>query len=114
MRSDRRNYQLVIPETLEEQLCSLQRVAGRLGVGNREPDHRLPENPAHAALLRGLGNHVLEVVHVGVRSRSRQQHLRASEPGAPANKVGTNVLRFRRKDELLKPVLEPQVVRDAA
>ena len=91
-----------------------ERVGGRLVVGHREADDRLAEHAAHARFLGRLRHHVLEVVHVGEGGGAAEQHFQAAEARAPADEIGRDVLGLRREDEFLQPVLQLQVVRDAA
>ena len=114
MRRDGRHDQRVSGESCKKSVGELQRVGRSFCIGDREADDGLPEHAAHARLFGRLGHHVLEVVHVGEGGCAAEQHFSAGEARSPADEVGRDVLGLGREDVFLEPVLQPEVVGDAA
>ncbi len=114
VRRNRRGDQRVAMEPLQKLLGEPQRVRRRLRVRRRESDDGLAQNASHAALFRCLRDQVLEIVHVGEGRGTAEKHFETRQAGAPANEVRSDVAGFGGKDVFLEPVLQPQVVRDAA
>ena len=107
-------HQRIVSIALDVALGPCQRVFGSLRVGNGKADDRFAKHAAHARLLRGFGDTILEVIHVGEGSGAREHHFEAGQARAPENEIGGDVAGFGGKDVMLKPVLQSEVVGDAA
>ena len=85
-----------------------------LVVGRREIQDRFAEHAAHAGFLGHARDHVLEVIHVGVRGNTAAQHFQDPQPRAPENEIFGHISRFGGEDVPLQPVVERMILRDAA
>ncbi len=113
MRSDRRSDERVGLPLRDERLGPREPVGRRRRVGDRKHDHRLPEDRPQAGLVRGLGDVVFEVVHVGERGRARLDHLERREPRPHPDELWRHGRLLRREDVLLEPVHQREVVGEA-
>jgi hypothetical protein len=113
MRRDRRRDQIVVGELRGEFLGARQAVGRRLRVGDREPDDRLAEDAAEPCRARDARDLLLEVVHVRVGGRPRLDHLQRREPRSGAHELGRDRPGFGRKNVLLQPVHQREIVGEA-
>ncbi len=114
MRRHGGNDQRVARKSRQVAFGEAQRVGGRFVVGYREADDGFAQHAAHPRLFGRFGYHVLEIVHVGERGCAAEQHFQAPKARAPAHEIGRNILGFGGEDELFQPILQPQVIGDAA
>jgi len=70
------------------------------GVGRRVAEDGLAENGPQARFVRGLGDLVLEIVHVGEGGRARSSHFREAVKGGPVGEVPGHQVSFQREDHL--------------
>src|SRR5579875_3948642 len=85
-----------------------------LVVGNGKIDEGFAENAAHAGLFGDAGNFILEIVHVGVSGDAAPNHFQHAEARAQFDEIGSDVAGFGGKNVLLQPVVEGEVVGEAA
>jgi hypothetical protein len=114
MRRHGRRDERVLPEFLDQRLRPRQSIGRRLGVGRRELDDRLAEHAAQSGRPRFTGDLLFEVIHVGVGRGAGLDHLERSQPRARAHELGGYGASLRRKDVLLQPLHERQVIGEAA
>ena len=88
--------------------------AGVLASATGKLDDRLTEHAAQAGRLRLARDLLLEVVHVREGRRARLDHLERGQPRARAHELGRDGLGLGRKDVLVQPVHQGQVVRQPA
>ena len=86
-------------------------IGRRLGVRHRELNDRLPEHAANACLARRASDLLLEVIHVGIRRRTRLDHLEGGESRAGAHEFRADGLGLSRENVLLQPVHQREIVR---
>ena len=114
VRRDGGNDQRIVAEALEEPFGEFQRIGGSLVIRGREADDGFADHAAHPGLFSGLGDNVLEVVHIGVRGRAAEQHFEAGQSRAPADEIGRDVLLLGGENVFLEPILQTQIVGDSA
>ncbi len=91
-----------------------QRVFKGSGVRRREFEHRLGTQAAHPGVGSGLGDGVLEVVHVGEAGHAAADHLGAGQQRSQPAKIRRDELTLDRHHEPEQPDVEAQVVGQTA
>src|SRR5688500_14493157 len=94
MRGDRWNDQFVPLPAFDEPLDVGHRLFMRLVVSDGKINDSFSENSSHACLRSFIGDCILEVVHIAVRSRTAANHFGETETRANANKLFGDVLRL--------------------
>ena len=98
----------------DEGLGRSERIVRRLEVRRGEADDRLTEDRAESRFVDRLRDGLLEVVHVDEGRRAAPRHLDRGEERAPVAELLVDVSRLGGKDEVVQPLHELHVVRDAA
>ncbi len=114
VRGDGGSNQRIVLEMSDEFFGIGEGFGGSFRVSDGKSDNGFSENAADAGLLCGLGHHFLEVVHIGEGGGAGEQHYEGCEAGAPADEIGRNVFGFGGYDVVLQPVLQFQIVGNAA
>ena len=83
-------------------------------VRNRKIDDCLAEHASHAGLESFIGNRIFEIIHIAVGRCAAANHFRQAQTRADADKVFGDVLGFGRKNIFREPLLQVEVVSDAA
>ena len=93
-------------------------VGERLGfvfmVGRGEINESLTQHTTHAGRFGFFGNGIFEVIHVRERRDPRTNLLRCCEARSPADKFFVNVFLFSGKDVFVQPVIERDIIVQAA
>ena len=114
MRSGRGNDQRVILPTLDKSLGVGNGLARCFIVGDRKLYDRLAKHSTHAGLFCFVGDGILKVVHVAIGRCSTPDHLSQTQPRTGPHELLIDILSLCRKDVFGQPVVEVEIVRDAA
>ena len=115
MRSENRNDATVLIFPAADELEAFSdRICGVLRIGASLVNDRSGNHCAHSAGLDNIRDNVGKVIHVDKHRGTAAYHLPAREFRADANEVRVDKLDLRRKNIVVQPVHERQVVCHAA
>ncbi len=107
------NQRIALP-LLQKLLGVGQHRGFALVVGRGKVDEGFAQNAAHAGRLGFFRDRIFEVVHVGEGGDAAANLFRRRQPRAPADKFFVHVLCFRRENVFVEPVVESDVIVQAA
>ena len=114
VRRDRRSDQRVTLPFFRETLGVAERGLPCFVIRNREVDQSLSEDGTHTCLLGLFGDDILEVVHIDIGRRPAPDHLDQPQPGARSHEFACDVPGFGGEDIFRQPLLQVEIIGDAA
>ena len=107
------NQRIALP--LFQKLFSIgERLSFALVVRRGKIDKRFPQHPAHACGFGFLRDSVFKVIHIGKGRDATTNLFRRRQPRSPADKFFVHILGFGREDVFVEPVVERDVIVQAA
>src|SRR5271154_4407609 len=114
MGSDGGDDERIAFPVVEEFLGVGEGLGERFIVWRGKIDDGFTEDAAHACFFGGAGDGVFEVVHVRVSGGAAAQHFQDCQARAPDGEVFGDVARFGGKYVIVQPLVERQIIGDAA